>query len=771
MFSKKPAFVLSCIILITNYLTATNIQGKVMDENNQPIEFANVVLYSLPDSSLVSGTITNKNGEFSLTANGTEKGFLKISFIGYETQIVPAISGQTITLKVESRLLNEVVVQKSLPKIQLKNDALVATVQNSVLSKAGTANDVLKRLPLLTGDNGVFSVFGKGEAKIYINNREMRDVSELDNLNSADIKDVEIVTNPGARYDASVKAVIRIYTVRKAGDGFGFDLRSSYNQSQNTDLTEQLNMNYRKDGWDVFGTFKFNRDAYFQDSKIWQETYVDTLWRQENTLYSSGTSHTLTGIAGANYEFSQKHYAGIKYTYNVFPYNKGASTMNSTVYADNVFYDKWSSVETDIAHNKPSHRVNSYYNGSFGNLNIDFNADFYTNKQHSSSETTETSQEYDNRKVNSENNVENRLIAEKLILTYPLLGGQFSLGNEYTNTHRTDEYLTEQNIVPSSNTTIHEENNSFFAEYSRKISIANIGAGLRYENVNSEYFINDILSEEESRRYHQWFPNVSCGAQIKNVNLQLSYTKKTERPTYRQLSSNVYYGNRFTLQTGNPFLKPTVVHNLTLVSAWKFLQVMISYTNEKDAIIYWTEQLESNQAVSVIAYKNLEELPTFTASFNVSPTFGIWSPQLNIGLLKQWLTVITNNQPITLNKLLTFVSLDNSFRLPQKYLLTLDGYFQTKGNYQNLYLARNRFIVNMGLTRSFFNDQLRIELKGQDLFYGMKDKNLLYNQKMQLLQTNHFDTREIELTVRYNFNTAKSKYKGTGAGEKEMKRL
>ncbi|MBP8945107.1 MAG: TonB-dependent receptor [Paludibacteraceae bacterium] len=771
MISKKFVFVISCIILITNYLTATNIQGKVMDENQQPIEFANVVLYSLPDSALVSGTITNKNGEFSLTANGTEKGFLKISFIGYETQTVPAISGQTITLKVESRLLNEVVVQKSLPKIQLKNDALVATVQNSVLSSAGTANDVLKRLPLLTGDDGVFSVFGKGEAKIYINNREMRDVSELDNLNSADIKDVEIVTNPGARYDASVKAVIRIYTVRKAGDGFGFDLRSGYNQSQNTDLTEQLNMNYRKDGWDVFGTLKYYKNSSLQDSKMWQETYVDTLWRQENTLYSSGTSHTLTGIAGANYEFSQKHYAGIKYTHNAFLSNKWASTMNSTVYADNIFYDKWSSEDTGAAHNKPAHRLNGYYNGSFGNLNIDFNADFYTNKQYSSSETTETSQEYDNRKVNSENNVENRLIAEKLILTYPLLGGQFSLGNEYTNTHRTDEYLTEQNIVPSSNTTIHEENNSFFAEYSRKISIANIGAGLRYENVNSEYFINDILSEEESRRYHQWFPNVSCGAQIKNVNLQLSYTKKTERPTYRQLSSNVYYGNRFTLQTGNPFLKPTVVHNLTLVSAWKFLQVMVSYTNEKDAIIYWTEQLETNPAVSVIAYKNLEELPSLTTFFIASPTFGIWIPQLSVGFIKQWLTITTNNEPIKLNKPLPIVSLNNSFRLPKEYLLTFDAHYQGKGNYQNVYLTENQYVLNVGITKSFLNNSLRVELKGNDLLYKRKDGNLLYNHQMNLLQINHYDTRQLELTVRYNFNTAKSKYKGTGAGEKEMKRL
>jgi hypothetical protein len=749
----------------------SQIQGRVIDANNQPIEFANVALYALPDSTIVTGTITDKNGEFSLTANDIGNAFLKISFIGYETQIVPATSGQTIMLKAENTVLGEVVVRGNLPKIQLKNDALVATVQNSVLSKAGTANDVLKRLPLLTGDDGVFSVFGKGEAKIYINNREMRDVSELDNLNSADIKDVEIVVNPGARYDATVKAVIRINTARKAGDGFGFDLRSSYFQSQNTDLTDQLNMNYRKDGWDVFGTLKYYKNSSLQDSKIWQETYVDTLWRQENTLYSTGTSQTLTGIVGLNYEFSQKQYAGIKYTHNAFLSNKWTSTMNSTVYADNIFYDKWSSEDTGSAHNKPAHRLNGYYNGSFGNLNIDFNTDFYTNKQHSSSETTETSQEYDNRKVNSENNVENRLIATKLILTYPVLGGQFSLGNEYTNTHRTDEYLTEQNIVPSSNTTIHEENSSFFAEYSRKFSFGNVGAGLRYENVNSEYFSNEEQMDDQSRKYDQWFPNFSFGTQLKNVNLQLSYTAKTQRPTYRQLSGNVYYGNRFTLQTGNPFLKPSVIRDITLTGAWKFLQLMVSYKNEKDAIIYWTEQLEENPAVSVLAYRNLEELPSLTTFFIASPTFGIWTPQLSVGFIKQWLTITTNNEPIKLNKPLPIVSLNNSFRLPKEYLFTFDAHYQGKGNYQNVYLTENQYVLNAGITKSFLNNSLRIELKGNDLLYKRKEGNLLYNHQMQLYQVNRFDSREIELTVRYNFNTAKSKYKGTNAGDAEIKRF
>jgi len=620
-------------------------------------------------------------------------------------------------------------------------------------------------------DKGVFSVFGKGDAKIYINNREMRDESELDNLNSEDIREVEIITNPGAQYDASVKAVIRITTVKKVGDGFSFDVRSSYWQSQNTDLTEQLNLNWRKNGLDLFGTFYYNHNEWIQDSKIRQNTFVDTLWTQENTLYISGINEVLRGIAGVNYEISPKHYAGIKYTLSGYPPSEHKSTLNSTVLADDVFFDKWKSIEKKKDQNKPAHRMNVYYNGTFGDLNVDFNADFFSNRQQSNSSVTETSQEYDDRTVNSENNVKNRLVASKLILSYPVLGGKFSLGNENTDTYREDDYRNKENIVAASNAIIKERNNRFFMEYSRSVPIGQFSAGLRYENVYSDYFSNDVKMEEQSRRYGQWFPNLSFSTILKGVNLQASYTAKTKRPSYRQLSSNVFYGNRFLLQTGNPFLKPSVIHDVTLVSTWKFVQFMASYKNEKDAVIYWTEQMEENPAISVLAYRNLEKLPSLTTFLTLSPTFGIWSPQLSGGFIKQWVTIISNNKPVKLNKPLPIASLNNSFRFPNEFILTLDANYQGKGDVQNVYLTEHRLRVNLGVTKSFFDERLRVELKGHDLFRGHKDGNLLYNDRMELYQLNLYDSREIELTVRYRFNSAKSKYKGTGAGDAELNRL
>lgn len=759
------------LILSFSFSIQAQVEGTLIDEDKQPIEFANVALYSLPDSVLITGTVSDEKGYFSLNENGTDNAFLKVSFIGYETQVVPAMKEQTIVMNADAYRLGEVVVKGDLPKIRLRNDALVTTVQNSVLSKAGTANDVLKRLPSITGDDGDFSVFGKGEAKIYINNREMRDVSELDMLSSADIKEVEIVNNPGARYDASVKAVIRIYTLRKVGDGFSFDLRSSYYQSQNTDLTEQLNMNYRQNGWDIFATFTYNRNASIQDSKLLQKTYVDTLWTQENDLYSDRLSHTLTGIAGVNYEISTKQYIGMKYTHTAFPSNNSLTELNSTVLADGVFYDKWNSVEEMKSSHKPAHRLNAYYNGSFGDLKLDFNIDFYKGTAISKSFVTETSQEYDDRKVNSKNRVDNQLIAAKLVLSYPLFGGQLSAGSEFTDTDRKDEYTNNQKIIPSSNTTIKEQNNSFFAEYSRPTPIGQLGVGLRYEHVLSDYFDNNTKIDEQSRRYNQWFPNVSFATKLKEVNLQLSYTAKTERPWYRELSSNVFYANRFTLQTGNPFLKPATIHDVTLVGTWKFLQLMASYKNEKNTVIYWAQQLEENPAVTLLAYRNLEKLPSLTTFLTASPTFGLWSPQASVGFVKQWLTITANDIPIVLNKPLPIASLNNSFSLPKNFLLTLDMSFQGKGNIQNAYLSKNRLTVNIGLTKSFLDDQLQVAIKGHDLFRGRKDGTLLYNHQMDLHQINQYDSRQVELTVRYKFNSAKSKYKGTGAGQKEINRL
>jgi len=752
---------------------SAEISGSVTDTDNNPISYANVALYSLPDSVLIAGTITDETGHFSLINEMNSNAIIKISFIGYQTQTLPAHPKLQVCLQPDTTMLDEVVVKGTLPQVRLRDDALVTSVQNSVLSKAGTANDVLKRLPAITGDKGDFTVLGKGKAKIYINNRELRDESELDNLSSTDIKEVEVVHNPGARYDASVKAVIRIYTVRKMGDGFSFDLRSSYLQTENTDLRNLLNMNYRHKGWDFFGTLRYERYAYKQDSRIEQKTFVDTLWTQNNKLIVEGIGNILTTIAGLNYEISPTHYVGIKYSTSCFPGKKNGmkSTTHSDVYADGVFYDKWLSIDDKRSSNTPAHRMNLYYNGSFGKLTVDLNADYFRRKQSSESTITETSEEFDNRTITSENRLDNRMFASKLVLSYPVLGGKLSFGNEYTNTKRDDEYMTDISMIPSSNTTIREQNGSFFAEYARQIAIGQFTAGLRYENVHSDYFNNDVKIDEQSRNYSQWFPNFSFSTKVNDAQLQLSYTAKTARPYYNQLRSSILYVNRFTMQTGNPFLKHAIIHDATLIGSWKFIQLMVSYKHKKDAIVNWTEQMEENPAVSLVTLHNLEKLPSLTTFLTVSPKFGIWSPQASAGFIKQWLAVNSNGKEIKMNRPVPVASFNNSFTLPKGFILTLDSRFQGKGDNLNLYLSENQFVLNAGITKSFLDDRLSVILKGHDLLHKQIMGTTIFNEKIEIYQFNRWDTRELELTVRFKFNNGQNRYKGIGAGENEINRM
>ena len=180
---------------------AQNINGKVVDETNQSVPFANVVQMS-QDSAFLSGCVTNENGAFQMEKS-TNAALLKVSFIGYKDKWLSISGAQTnlgtIQLARDAVNLNEVMVSAGLPDVYIKGDAQVTTVENSILAEVGSADDVLGKIPGIVKDEDKLTVFGKGEPLVYINGRQVRDFSELEQLNAKDIQRVELVTNPGAR--------------------------------------------------------------------------------------------------------------------------------------------------------------------------------------------------------------------------------------------------------------------------------------------------------------------------------------------------------------------------------------------------------------------------------------------------------------------------------------------------------------------------------------------------------------------------------------------
>lgn len=257
---KIKAFLLvftGCLLPLC--LSAQRVSGKLIDENSQPLPYANVVLLSLPDSAFVSGTVSSEDGTFTLEATSQNQ-IVKISSIGYKTVYKPTVPANIgiVQLASDAQLLGEVVVKADLPKMQLKGDAIVTTVQGSILEKAGTGEDLLDKLPGVSADDGEVRVFGAGAPEIYINGRKVRDNSELNQLSSDNIKSVEVVNNPGSRYDATVNAVIRIRTKKPQGEGFGFDNRFYTEYRYDCTVRDIFDFNYRKGGFDLSGMLSGN---------------------------------------------------------------------------------------------------------------------------------------------------------------------------------------------------------------------------------------------------------------------------------------------------------------------------------------------------------------------------------------------------------------------------------------------------------------------------------------------------------------------------------
>ena len=762
-------FSMMCLVAIAS--TAQSISGRVTDEQAQPMPFANVVLVSRADSAFIAGAVTKDDGTFSISTD-KQDGLLKVSSVGYVIRYVDAKQGNVgdIVMQPDTQMLREVTVKGSIPTHKLTAEGLQTNVENTILSKLGTANDVLAHIPGLQKNGDDYSVFGKGTPIFYINGRLVRNQTELDQLKSENIKSIVLVTSPGSRYDASVRAVVKIKTKLPQGEGFSFDNRIVYGQSENADLKEQFDVNYRHRGLDAFGMLYFSSNEGFNRAKIEQDIQADTIWHQSNTNDYAYRHKWLGGEAGLNYVINDENSIGFRYNIYQQLNTDEYDTFTSILTANGKPYDKLNNSSTFQNRATPMHSANVYYNGVLGKTTIDFNADWKQTDKTYNSAYTETSEDFGNRLLNTSSHIKNRLYAAKLVVGHQLLGGNLDIGGEYTNTHRNDDYVNPEGYLSSNFIELKDQNMAIFADYTHKIPIGTVMAGLRYEHASFDYYANGCYMKEQSRTFDNIFPSLSMTAQIGKVQGLVSYTAKIRRPNYSELNGNMSYANRFTLQVGNPFLKPSIIHNISLQAMWKIWSLSADYTDTRNDIIDWTEQQEGNTAVSILGKKNIKSLKNVSAYLVAAPKAGFWHPQFVAGLSKQWLTLQTASGSIRMNAPIFLGQMANTFQFTSTLIGDLTMKFTSKGDDKNISLMRNMFQTNISLTKTFFEQRLSIRLAGYDLFHA-RQKIKLYNQQMQLVQDNSLDTRYAEITIRYNFNATRSKYKGTGAGNSEKSRL
>lgn len=773
--NKRTLITFLCFSAITPMM-AQDIKGKIVDEKGEPLSFANVVLLNRQDSAFVKGVVSGEDGHFAINS-ACNNGIIKVTSVGYKTawKDCAGENAGVIKMVADSKVLGEVVVKSSLPKTILKNGGMTTTVAGSVLEKAGTMEHLLDRIPNVSAQNGNIKVFGRGEPIIYINGRQMRDRSELDRLSSDNIKSVEVISNPGARYAASTKAVIRITTKKMLGDGFGFDATTegSYDEKKNTGGYARLNLYYRRNGLEL-GAYAYGSKQSSPDEKdLQQMTYLDkTLNQQDRTRWKNKTE-TFSSRLNASYQFDDNNSLGASISFLRNPKLQTDGKTEGSVLRDEVLTETTTYITSEFGQNS-NWSSNVYYVGKVGKLDIDFNTDWFwskgNNKNNIDEHYQEVNSEIQNQLVSSTTSKYNRLIASKMVLSYPLFGGDLSVGGEYSFTNRNTNYAIIPNTLADNVIDrIKEGMASAFVTYNRDFGKLNMEAGLRYENVDFKYYDNGKYMVEQSKTYGEWFPSLSLSMPIGNVQMQLSYAADINRPNYWVLRSGVQYTNHYTYETGNPFLVSEISRNISYDLAYKWLTFNLTYEHVSDPIYQTVEMYKDNTTTELMRMINGKSYNNVTSTLNLQPTFGIWHPMLSAMVEKQWFELETRDGRY-LNKPVAMFRFNNTFDTKWAMFSVMMTYI-TKGYEENHYIYKPMFNTDLSIYKGFMKDCLTLQLYVSDVF-GTNDSHIIGKYgKLKETIFDEFSTSKISLTVRYKFNTTRSKYKGTGAGDSQKNRM
>lgn len=773
--NKRTLITFLCFSAITPMM-AQDIKGKIVDEKGEPLAFANVVLLNRQDSAFVKGVVSGEDGHFAIDS-ACNNGIIKVTSVGYKTawKDCTGENAGVIKMVANSKVLGEVVVKSSLPKTILKNGGMTTTVAGSVLEKAGTMEHLLDRIPNVSAQNGNINVFGRGEPIIYINGRQMRDRSELDRLSSDNIKLVEVISNPGARYAASTKAVIRITTKKIRGDGFGFDATTegSYDEKKNAGGYARLNLYYRRNGLEL-GAYAYGSKQSSPDEKdLQQMTYLDKTWNQQDKTRWKNKTETFSSRLNASYQFDDNNSLGASISFLRNPKLQTDGKTEGSVLRDEVLTETTTYIRSEFGQNS-NWSSNVYYVGKVGKLGIDFNTDWFwskgNNKNNIDEHYQEVNSEIQNQLVSSTTSKYNRLIASKMVLSYPLFGGDLSVGGEYSFTNRNTNYAIIPNTLADNVIDrIKEGMASAFVTYNRDFGKLNMEAGLRYENVDFKYYDDGQYMAEQSKTYGEWFPSLSLSMPIGNVQMQLSYAADINRPNYWVLRSGVQYSNHYTYETGNPFLVSEISRNTSYDLAYKWLTFNLTYEHVSDPIYQTVEMYKDNTTIGLMRMINGKSYNNVTSTLNLQPTFGIWHPMLSAMVEKQWFELETRDGRY-LNKPVAMFRFNNTFDTKWAMFSVMMTYI-TKGYEENHYIYKPMFNTDLSIYKGFMKDCLTLQLYVNDVF-GTNDSHIIGKYgKLKETIFDEFSTSKISLTVRYKFNVTRSKYKGTGAGDSQKNRM
>lgn len=769
------SLLLTLVSIFISSSVHAQIAGTVLGENSHPLGYANVALYSLPDSVFLTGTITNELGKyvFAKAANASST-YLKVSAIGYVTAIVhPIMNEQTIKLKPNEYSLSEVVVSGQRELFKSRGTDIVADIQHSNLRDFGFADDIIDKLPMVSGEHGSYNIFGKGSAVVYIGNRKVSDPSELSRISTKDIATIEVISNPGVKYDADTHAVIKINLKRQHTKGLGGTVALSDGQGRRNYDNEQVQLTYNTDKVNTFVGFSNSTSRYSTDQE--NTEYVLTpssawsLYSNMPKWYSNYYNKTVTG--GVSLNLDKNNTLGGQLTYQRENDRYNGESNNVMMQGENVYERLNSTLDSHSHYNQ--WQANMYYEGHIGTKwTINFNGDYLRRKSTDDKSNEESGTLTNPHTVLTTNKATYNIAAGLVEAEYQLnKNATLKVGTNVSYVKDTKVYsgLDDTAESTASSLTSKETKMAVFAEGEANMGKLSANIGTRYEIFKMSYYddLNDLQLVDKS--YSRFYPYVSMSLPVSDVRFGLSLTTKVQRPSYYQLRNSQEYFNRYEMEAGNPLLLPQYTTDLTYSTQYKSLRFSLSYQWIKDYIMT-SNMIDAENPLHILSKPtNKSHYSALNGNVAYNKTIGIWEFYTNLNVMRTFFSIYNTDGTLTNGKRpYAEMSFNSYFNLKNDWMPYLLLKCNSDG-YMREYRIKQGFFISCGITKHFLKNTLYARLSVNNIL-GTKERETRLDTDYKFEKERFRDNRNISLFLRYTFNN-KKKYKGKNAASEEIGRM
>lgn len=806
---KKLALIYATLFISYTFIQAqspeTGLRGRVIDENGSPIAYATVTLFQQSDSAMVKAGYSAEDGSFEMTHLVPGTYYLNISFVGYDTKVIDNISIranniyplQQISMSPFATELGEVVVTTTRPLVEVKPDKTVFNVEGSTNAIGNNALELLRKAPGVVVDNNErLMLVGKTGVKVYIDGRQSilsgDDLANyLKTLQSTQIEAIEVITQPSSRYEAEGNAgIINIRLIKDRSIGTNANISLGYNQAVHGRFNGNVHVNNRSKLINVFGNYNYStgESTDFQRfTRIVSDLYVD----QNNKGARDWMSHS--GRAGIDVVTGSNSTIGL-----LFDGFTNQATNESNIHtvlapSPTADIDEILLASNSVDNDRDNYNINGNYKFDNKKGTI-FNVDLDYGKYSSRGESFQPNYYYDavsgaltdTRIFSSNTPTKIDIKTLKLDVEKPLLKGTVGLGGKLAliNTDNNYEFfdVIDGNPIVNidrTNRFEYEENiNAAYLNYNRQWQKIGLQLGLRMEQTDSKGELTSLKPQNDetvAQNYIDFFPSGGITYQLNPKNsLRVTYSRRIDRPNYRDLNPFEYKLDELTFQKGNPFLRPQYSNSFQLGHTFNYtLNTSFTYTRTTDLMSEITDT--AGMGAAFITTENIAEQDVYSLSvsypFNISK---IWNTFGNATVSNTHNRADFGDGKIVDIRATSFnIYMQHSFMLPKNFIFEISGWYNSPGIWGGNFATDDMWSIDAGIQKKLWNKRGNIKLAIQDIFKSMEWSGSNNFGGLAMTANGGWESRAVKLNFTYLIGSSEikgSRKRSTGL-EEESKRV